>query len=270
MPGNHFDKWLRNDVNFLLPAAFILTGLLVFIVKRMRGKNNNEDSGSAQVQENASWFFSNELPTAKATAALIRHRRTISPKDFTINETLAPAELRELFEAANWAPTHGHTEPWRFVVFQGPGAVLGYLSFLDDWYTERCDKLDEGELEKFRKKLNACVKEWPDKVNCLAIIVMKRRAKPDKLMPEWEELAAVSMSVQNLHLQATAMKGIGVFWSSHTWAKAARESKELKEYLGFEEEDKVLGALCIGRYDPSKVKATSTRGSILDKIEFRR
>ena len=27
--------------------------------------------------------------------------------------------LEEMCEAANWAPTHGITEPWRFVILQG-------------------------------------------------------------------------------------------------------------------------------------------------------
>lgn len=29
--------------------------------------------------------------------------------------------LEQMLEAANWAPTHGRTEPWRFVVLSGEG-----------------------------------------------------------------------------------------------------------------------------------------------------
>ena len=50
---------------------------------------------------------------------------------------------------------------------------------------------------------------------------MKRHAEK---LPEWEEICAVAMSVQNMHLAAEAM-GIGGFWSSHTWCKRARDSQ---------------------------------------------
>ena len=43
-------------------------------------------------------------------------------------------------------------------------------------------------------------------------------------MPEWEEMCAVAMSVQNMQLQAAALGNVGCFWSSHTWCKDARES----------------------------------------------
>ena len=29
------------------------------------------------------------------------------------------AVIRDLLELANWAPTHGRTEPWRFIVYEG-------------------------------------------------------------------------------------------------------------------------------------------------------
>lgn len=54
---------------------------------------------------------------------------------------------------------------------------------------------------------------------------MKRQALPEKLMPEWEELCAVAMAVQNMHLMATSMGDVAAFWSSHTWCKDARDSK---------------------------------------------
>ena len=97
---------------------------------------------------------------------------------------------------------------------------------------------------------------------------MKRQALPDKLMPEWEELCAVAMAVQNFHLMSAAMEHVGVFWSSHTWCKDARDSKELKQHFSFSEEDKILGALTVGRYDPSK-NYTSTRTPIKNKLQFR-
>ena len=88
--------------------------------------------------------------------------------------------------------------------------------------------------------------------NTAAASATKRQSLPDKLMPEWEELCATAMAVENLHLMATAMSNVGVFWSSHTWAKEARDSKEMKAYLNFDEEDRVMGALVVGRYPEGK------------------
>ena len=31
------------------------------------------------------------------------------------------ALIEQMLEAANWAPSHGDTEPWRFTVFAGEG-----------------------------------------------------------------------------------------------------------------------------------------------------
>ena len=58
---------------------------------------------------------------------------------------------------------------------------------------------------------------------------MKRQAKPNKRLPEWEEICAVACAVQNMHLMATSMNHIGAFWSSHTWCKSARDSMEIRE-----------------------------------------
>ena len=98
---------------------------------------------------------------------------------------------------------------------------------------------------------------------------MKRFAKPDKQMPEWEEICATAMSVQNIHLMASKLN-IGGFWSSHTWAKACRDSPEFKKYLNLEEEDKVMGAFLLGKYDLDKSsKFKSSRTPMENKIQWR-
>ena len=58
---------------------------------------------------------------------------------------------------------------------------------------------------------------WPFNVSHMILIGMKRQARPDKRLPEWEEICAVAMSVQNMHLMLTSLSQVGGFWSSHTW-----------------------------------------------------
>ena len=56
--------------------------------------------------------------TLENASQLIRNRRTIKPAAMADEEL--PVDLLEtLLENANWAPTHGLTEPWRFKVFRG-------------------------------------------------------------------------------------------------------------------------------------------------------
>ncbi len=101
-----------------------------------------------------------QLPGIESTALLLRKRRSIFPKDFSgqaprthapharaprppvravrarAPRTHPPRPLRaqlvpravvdKCLEAANWAPTHGKTEPWRFVVFEGPDGLARF------------------------------------------------------------------------------------------------------------------------------------------------
>ena len=73
---------------------------------------------------------------------------------------------------------------------------------------------------------------------------------PGKLMPEWEETAAVACAVQNLHLALVA-EGLAGYWSSGgvmgegAWANAP----ETRELLGMTGECQVArGRLVRGRW----------------------
>ena len=203
-----FQAWMQADPNVVWPLITAFSIGLIFFTRFFRNNNINRNVSSSG------------RPSPQQTLNLIKTRRTIGPKEYT-GERITAAELETLLEAGNWAPSHGKTEPWRYVVVSGYGAVQNYLAFLDNWYTERSHTLPEETVHKFRKKLDAVILEWPEKVSHLIVLCMKRQAKPEKLMPEWEELCATAMAVQNIHLQATAMD-IGVFWSSHTWCKDCR------------------------------------------------
>jgi len=201
----------------------------------------------------------------------ILNRRTIFPKDCKENQVIKKTELETILEAANWAPTHNKTEPWRYIIYQGSTAISSYLDFLDDYYQSIEENIAENELEKYRKKMSGARKDWPNKC-CALIIIAMRRQQPDEggsRMPEWEEICAVAMSVQNMHLVATSMEDIAGFWSSHTWCKRARDSKEMRNYLNLEsDEDRVFGAFLLGRYDKSK-RFRSSRNSIWQKVQIR-
>ena len=49
---------------------------------------------------------------------IIKSRRSVFPAQYN-NEPIDREEIMKILEAANWAPTHRRTEPWRFKVIQG-------------------------------------------------------------------------------------------------------------------------------------------------------
>ena len=180
---------------------------------------------------------------------LMRQRRSIKPEQFS-SEPVSDKIVWEMLSNANWAPTHGLTEPWRFHVYTSDARIrLG--SFLADLYQllTPADQFKAAKAEKFRS--NAL------RASHLIVIAMKRQ--PSQKIPEVEEIEAVACAVQNLHLTATAF-GVGGYWSSGS----AICSDQLRDYLGLESQDRVLGLFYVGY--PHGDWPTGVRKPIEDKV----
>lgn len=161
---------------------------------------------------------------------LIRRRRSIFPAQYN-QESIAPEEIQELLEAANWAPTHRKTEPWRFYVIQGEQrAALG--QFLADKYRATDPKPSDFKANKIEQK--------PQQSAAVIAIVMQRC--PQESVPEWEEVAATAMAVQNLWLLATE-KGLGGYWSSPGL------KDYMSEFLEMNPGEKCLGFFYLGKFE---------------------
>ena len=52
---------------------------------------------------------------------VIKHRRSIYPKEYQQGKTIPDEIIWQILENANHAPNHKQTEPWRFKVFSGDG-----------------------------------------------------------------------------------------------------------------------------------------------------
>ena len=76
-----------------------------------------------------------------------------------------------------------------------------------------------------------------------AIVAICMQRDPEERLPEWEEVAATAMAVQNMWLCCTEM-GIGSYWSSPGLVKYMDELFELNEgekclgffYMGYSDE----------------------------------
>jgi len=171
-------------------------------------------------------FDTNEI------SRLIRKRRSIFPAQYS-GEVIKKEIIEEILENANWAPTHKHTEPWRFTVFSGIGLKkLG--DFMSDLYKKVSTENGTYEEKKFDK-----LKNKPLKASHVIAIGMKRDEQ--SRLPEIEEVEAVACAVQNMQLTATAF-GIGCYWGSGgiTYLDEAKPFFNLGEY------DKLLGFLFFG------------------------
>ena len=132
---------------------------------------------------------------------IIESRRSIFPKDYT-TEDIEPEILEEILNSANFAPNHKRTKPWRLKVFKGEEKNnLG--QHLADIYKNTTAP------EVFLEKKHLSFIEKVEKANVIISISVNFSG----LLPEWEEIAATAMAVQNMYLTSTANK-VGCYWSS--------------------------------------------------------
>lgn len=165
---------------------------------------------------------------------IIKQRRTIKPLFFT-DEIIEEKHIEEMLEAANWAPTHKFTEPWRFTVFSGKAKNQFGLDHASLYKNTRPS--EQFEQAKYDKLMTIATK-----ASHIIAIVMKRDT--DERVKEIEEIAAVACAVQNMMLVATE-KGISNIWSTG----GLTYHDEMKKYLGYGEKDKVMGFLYLGKSD---------------------
>ena len=148
-----------------------------------------------------------------------------------IDRPIEKEVIEQILEQANYAPTHARTEPWRFIVITG-SAKQKVRDHLITTYKERVP--EEKQSEKKLKKFNTNT----EKAGAIIAIVMKR--DPEERIPEWEEVAAVSMAVQNIWLSLAAYD-LGGYWSSPSLILGRPEFLELEAgercyglfYLGY-------------------------------------
>lgn len=154
---------------------------------------------------------------------IIKQRKTTYANDFS-DKKISKETIEAIVENALWAPTHMHTQPWRFVVLEGSHQQeLGEFmaSYYREMYTEK----------QFSKERYKATKSYSKNATLLAVIFQpNKKAK----LPEWEEIAAISCGVQNIWLSCTALN-IGAYWDTSiaTIAYGKRiELMENEQFLG--------------------------------------
>jgi len=178
---------------------------------------------------------------------IIKRRRSVFPAQY-IDKPIPRPLIEKLLDAANWAPTHKKTEPWRFKVITGDKRQeLG--EFLSTTYEQTAERPKKLKIRKLR--------ENPGKSAAVILICMQR--DPDERLPAWEELAATAMAVQNIWLGCTEL-GIGCYWSSPGLIS------EMHRFIPMQPGEKCIGLLYMGYYEQEIPEGE--RGEALAKVEW--
>lgn len=160
----------------------------------------------------------------------IKHRRSVYPHQFD-DEKLVDEDILKLLEMANWAPTHRKTEPWRFKVLSGE-FKNNAGEFFKDIYLKTTEKPKQFKAKKIVDKFK--------KSSHVIAVCMQR--DPKESLPEWEEIAATAMAVQNMWLAAKSLK-IGLYWSTPKF------KDHLNDIITLKDGEKCYGFLYLGRFE---------------------
>lgn len=168
------------------------------------------------------------MDKAEVLKNIIETRRSIFPKSYSteeINENV----LNEILNSANFAPNHKRTKPWRLKVFRREEKnALG--EFLAKIYQQTTSP------QSFLEKKFLDISDKAAKSNAIITISVNFSG----LLPEWEEIAATAMAVQNMYLTATAHE-VGCYWSTPGMIN------HLGDFLGLEENQKCIGLFYLGK-----------------------
>ncbi|MBX3095887.1 MAG: nitroreductase [Fimbriimonadaceae bacterium] len=191
---------------------------------------------------------------AESLMAAIAQRRSMGLS--RMSDAPVPQELIEtMLEAANWAPSHKDTEPWRFTIFSGEGR--GHLAdFFEAAYrSDHAEPMDPVALQGYRDRAFAAP-VW------IAIAMEPGRdSAGNPLVPEIEEVMAVSGAVLNLHLMASSL-GLAGMWHS----KGVSVHPAVAAGLGLREPRYLLGFFMLGW--PNCEWMSGERRPIMDKVRW--
>lgn len=159
----------------------------------------------------------------------IRTRRSIGRVS---REPVPRAVIEQILEAANWAPSHHATEPWRFRVMTGDGRAVLAKAYGDIAALEAA----EGDREELRAKAAAKAYRAP------VVIAVSVEPSDGPKIERVEEFAAAHAAVQNLLLAAHAL-GLGAIWRSGK----PMYHPLMKQTLGLGANEELVGLVYLGK-----------------------
>ncbi len=179
----------------------------------------------------------------KENSKIIKSRRTTYPRDFN-GDRIKNSVVKEILENANYAPSHRMTQPWFFKIF---------CDEKKNNLAKAIVNINPNASESFKKKIF----ENFEKTSHVICVCMKRH---EKIVPEWEEIAATAMSVQNIWLSIVNSK-IGGYWSTPKYAE------NLNKFLNIKTNERCLGFFYLGIVNSFNLRNVS-RNNIGEKTTW--
>ncbi|MBP3942464.1 nitroreductase [Sphingobacteriaceae bacterium WQ 2009] len=167
------------------------------------------------------------MTTSNEVLKAIHYRRSVFQANFTDQE-VSKEDILSILEAANAAPTHKRTQPWRFTIFRKEG--------LQRLGTELANIYKSvTPAEKYLEKTEHAMAEKATASNVALALVVNYSGD----VPEWEELAATSCAIQNMWLAAHSLN-LGGYWATPGLIN------HLGEFLRLEPNQKCIGIFYLG------------------------
>lgn len=182
-------------------------------------------------------------------STIIKNRRTVKP--FMMNgQKVADKHINQLLELADWAPTHGLTEPWRFVVYTNPADFCTVHAEIYKQHTP---------AEEFVASVYDNLAHQGDKASHAIVAIMQRGTLPK--IPAFEEMAATACAIENVLLGATSL-GLASYWG--TGGMILKPA--MRTFFKLQQEDEIMGVLYFGYADeqPKGVR----RIPLTDKVRW--
>jgi len=190
---------------------------------------------------------------AETVSAVIRSRKTVFA-DELLPDPVAPEIIEEILTDAIWAPTHKLTQPWHFVVADSRELRADFGRFMLDYYQKKYT-IDQFPPSRYEDTLS-----YPLNGGTIVFLMMRRSERAD-VLPEWEELAAVSCAAQNIWLSCTA-RGLGTYWDTAS-ATIAFGERFITSDL-----EQCLGCFFIGYYEEARVQRNRKRKPLYTKLTW--
>ena len=189
--------------------------------------------------------------TLNSLSDIIHARRSTFPAIYN-GEMVDNEVIKQILLNANQAPSHKHTEPWRFHIITGEKRYA-LANFFQKTYKDYTSPEAFKELKY--KKLGK------NPILASHIIVLGMEVDPNSGLPEWEEIAAVSCAVQNIYLSITAAN-LGGYWSS-----PGLMIDNISQFIDIRENEKCLGFFYIG-IPKHKINQDVKKGPVTDKTKW--
>jgi nitroreductase len=188
-----------------------------------------------------------------AANGLIRRRRSIKPEQMS-DAAVDPMILGNILENANWAPTHGMTQPWRFKIYEEDGRQR-LADALQRIYRATTPKAEfrQDKYDGIATKISAAP----------VVIAICMARQESGVIPEIEEIEAVACAVQNMHLTASAV-GMAAYWSTPPYLS----TDEMKSFLRLKPEDRCLGLFYLGWPKDRENWPQGKRSPIQERLEW--